>query len=65
MGEVTCRGSPNLSCTRSQIKMRDNMDRGGYLTYLGSPSPCKEALRLLIILLIRHALRFTNIKRVN
>ena len=65
MGEVTCGGSPNLSCTRGQIKMRDNMDRGGYLTYLGSPPPCKEALRLLFILFIRHALRFTKIKRVN
>ena len=27
IGEVTCGGSPNLSCKRDQIKMRDYMDR--------------------------------------
>ena len=27
IGEVTCGGSPHLSCTRDQIKMRDYMDR--------------------------------------
>ena len=43
LGEVTCGGSPHLSCKRDQIKMRDYMDRrlptkAGYLTYLGSPT---------------------------
>ena len=27
IGEVTCRGSPHLSCKRDQIKMRDYVDR--------------------------------------
>ena len=27
VGEVTCGGSPHLSCKRDQIKMRDYMDR--------------------------------------
>ena len=27
VGEVTCGGSPHLSCKRDQIKMRDSMDR--------------------------------------
>ena len=27
IGEVTCGGSPHLSCKRDQIKMRDHMDR--------------------------------------
>ena len=27
IGEVTCGGSPHLSCKRDQIKMRDYMDR--------------------------------------
>ena len=27
IGEVTCGGSPHLSCKREQIKMRDDMDR--------------------------------------
>ena len=27
IGEVTCDGSPHLSCKRDQIKMRDYMDR--------------------------------------
>ena len=27
LGEVTCGGSPHLSCKRDQIKMRDYMDR--------------------------------------
>ena len=27
VGEVTCGGSPRLSCERDQIKMRDCMDR--------------------------------------
>ena len=27
LGEVTCGGSPHLSCKRDQIKMRDYMER--------------------------------------
>ena len=27
MGEVTCGGSPHLSCKRDEIKMRDYIDR--------------------------------------
>ena len=27
VGEVTCAGSPHLSCKRDQIKMTDSMDR--------------------------------------
>ena len=27
VGEVTCGGSPHLTCKRDQIKMKDNMDR--------------------------------------
>ena len=34
--EVTCGGSPHLSCKRDQIKMR--YGQVGYLTYLGSPT---------------------------
>ena len=27
LGEITCGGSPHLSCKRDQIKLRDYMDR--------------------------------------
>ena len=27
IGDVTCGGSPHLTCKRDQIKKRDNMDR--------------------------------------
>ena len=37
-GEVTCGGSPHLSCKSDHIKMRDNMDRRATLTYLESPT---------------------------
>ena len=49
IGEVTCGGSPNLSCKRHQIKMRDYMGR--WVTppkWVTSPTwgpPCKQALR--------------------
>ena len=33
IGEVTCGGSPHLSCKRDQIKMRDYMDR--WVTHQG------------------------------
>ena len=38
VGEVTCGGSPHLSCKRDQIKMRDYYGQSGYPTNLGSPS---------------------------
>ena len=52
IGEVTCGGSPHLSGKRDQIKMRDYVDRWlptkvGSLTYLGSPTLCKQALRMI------------------
>ena len=50
IGEVTCGGSPHLSCKRDQIKMRDYMDRRvtppkrvTSLTW-GPPPPYKQAL---------------------
>ena len=51
IGEVTCGGSPHLSCKRDQIKMRDYMDR--WVTppkrvtspTCGPPPPCKQALK--------------------
>ena len=51
LGEVTCGGSPHLSCKRDQVKMRDYMDR--WVTppkqvtspTWGPPPPCKQALR--------------------
>ena len=49
-GEVTCGGSPHLSCKRGQIKMRDYMDkrvtqpeRVTSPTW-GPPPPCTQAL---------------------
>ena len=50
IGEVTCGGSPQLSCKRDQIKMRDYMDR--WVTppkrvtspTWGPPPPYKQAL---------------------
>ena len=51
VGEVTCDGSPHLSCKHDQIKMRDYMDRR--ITppkrvtspTWAPPTPCKQALR--------------------
>ena len=45
MGEVTCGGSPYLSCKRDQIKMRDYMDRRVTSSTWGPPPPYKQALR--------------------
>ena len=51
IGDVTCGGSPHLSCKRDQIKMRDYMDRRVISPrWVTSPtrgplSPCKQALR--------------------
>ena len=44
IGEVTCGGSPHLSCKRVQNKMRDFMDRRVTSPTLGPPPPCKQAL---------------------
>ena len=40
IGDVTCGGSPHLSCKYDRIKMRDYMDRRVI------PPPCKQALNL-------------------
>ena len=43
-GEVTCGRSPQLSCKRDQIEMRDYMDRRVTSPNWGAPPPCKQAL---------------------
>ena len=48
VGEVTCGGSPHLSCKHDQINMRDYMDRRVTSPTWGPPSPCKQALGLLL-----------------
>ena len=45
IGEVTCGGSPHLSCKRDQIDMRDCLDRWVTSPTWGPPPPCKQALR--------------------
>ena len=47
IGEVTCGGSPHLSCKRDQIKMTDYMDRRVTSPTWSPPPPCKQALRWL------------------
>ena len=44
IGEVTCGGSPHLSCKRDQIKMRDYVERRVTSPTWGSPPPRKQAL---------------------
>ena len=44
IGEVTCGGSPQLSCKRGQIKRRDYMDRRVTSPTWGPPPPCNQAL---------------------
>ena len=46
--EVTCGGSPHLSCKRDQIKMKDYMNRRITSPTLGPPPPCKQALSLIL-----------------
>ena len=46
VGEVTCGGSPHLSCKRDQIKMRDYVDRRVTPPTWGPPPPCKQALKI-------------------
>ena len=54
IGEVTCGGSPYLSCKHDQIKMRDYMDRRvtppkRVTSHAwGPPPPCKQAVSLLL-----------------
>ena len=43
IGEVTCSGSPHLSCKRGQIKMSGYMDRRVTSRTWGPPPPCKQA----------------------
>ena len=49
--EVTCDGSPHLSCKRDQIKMTDYMNRRVTQPKQvtsptwGPPTPCKQALK--------------------
>ena len=56
IGEVTCGGSPHLSCKRDQIKMRDYMDRRVTppkrvtSPTWGPPHPCKLAHSQFIFL---------------
>ena len=55
VGEVTCGGSPHLTCKRDHIKMRDYMDR--WVTPPNQvtsptwdpPPPCKQALSQLFL----------------
>ena len=50
VGEVTCRGSPRLTCKRDHIKMKNYMDRRGtpfkgvFSPTWSPPLPCKQAL---------------------
>ena len=47
VGEVTCGGSPHLTCKRDQIKIRDYMDKRVTSPTWGSPPivpPCKQVL---------------------
>ena len=44
IGEVTCGGSPHLSCKRDQIKIRDYMIRWVTSPTWGPPPPCKQTL---------------------
>ena len=46
VGEVTCGGSPHLSCKRDKIKMRDYIDRWVTSPTWGPPPPLKQALSI-------------------
>ena len=47
IGEVTCGGSPHLSCKRDQIKMRDYMDR--WITHQSRLPHLPGVTQLLVI----------------
>ena len=53
VGEVTRGGSPHLSCTRDQIKMRDYMNRRVTSPTWSPPPPCKQALKALFLSLCK------------
>ena len=61
IGEVTCGGSPHLTCKRDQVKMRDYMDRRVTSPKRvtsptwGPPPPCKQALNFLAYSRISYA----------
>ena len=70
-GEVTCGGSPHLSCKRDQIKMRNYMDRRvtppkrvSSPTW-GPPPPCKQALSHQLPILLQLSLGSFYISRLN
>ena len=66
VGEVTCGGSPHLTCKCHQIKMRDYMDRRVTppkrvtSPTWGPPPPCKQALSAMIFLWIFTATLLTS-----
>ena len=56
VSEVTCGGSPRLTCKRDHIKMRDYMDRRVTSPKRvtsptwGPPPPCKQALSVSVVI---------------
>ena len=62
--EVTCGGSPHLSCKLDQLKIRDYMDRRVTSPTWGSPPPCKQALKYILSLFVCVKKISTNQKRV-
>ena len=46
VGEVTCGGSPHLTCKRDHIKMRDYVDRRVTPPTWCLPPSCKQALSI-------------------
>ena len=60
VGEVTCGGSPRLTCKRDHIKMRDYTDRRVTSPTLGPPPPCKQALTRSFIEIIMYNDHFSN-----
>ena len=64
VSEVTCGGSPRLTCKRHHIKMRDYMHRRVTLPKrvtsptLGPPTPCKQALTIVFSINSRKTRQF-------
>ena len=48
VGEVTCGGSPHLTCKRDHTKIRVYMDRRVTSPTWGPPPPCKQALTTVL-----------------
>ena len=69
VGEVTCGKLPRLTCKRDHIKMRDYMDRRVTPTKRvtsptwGPPPPCKQALRVIIIIYTKKLLNSDWLKK--